>query len=125
MMELSEFVEETLVQILKGIRAAQQRDDGPHVAAEGMYSGRVTDQLYIAADDAPFTVVDFDVSVVAEAKNEGKGGIKVWGIEAGGGINRGVQNTSKGKFAVHLMLPKGAKLPPATPLPQRESNWMA
>lgn len=124
-MELSEFVEETLVQILKGIRGAQQREDGPNVAAEGMFSGKVSEHLHIAFDDVPFTVVDFDVSVVAETKNEGKGGIKVLGIAAGGSVDRAVQNTSRVKFAVHLMLPKGAKLPPTPALPQRENNWMA
>ncbi len=112
-MELSEFVEETLAQILKGVRAAQTREDGPNIAAEGML-GKVTDHLFVTGDDAAFTVVDFDVSVVAETKGGGKGGIKVWGIEAGGGLDRAVQNTSKVRFAVHLMLPTGAKLPRAS-----------
>jgi hypothetical protein len=122
-MELSEFVEETLAQIVKGVRAAQNRDDGPHIAAEGMY-GKVTDHLFVTGIGA-FTVVDFDVSVVADTKGSGKGGIKVWGIEAGGGIDRAVQNTSKVKFAVHLMLPTGAKQPPAPPLPERSKDWVA
>ncbi|KFG66730.1 trypco2 family protein [Microvirga sp. BSC39] len=122
-MELSEFVEETLAQILQGVRAAQKREDGTNIAAEGMY-GKITDHLLITGD-AAFTVVDFDVSVVAETKGGGKGGIKVWGIEAGGGIDRAVQNTSKVKFAVHLMLPTGAKQPPASPLPERNKDWVA
>ena len=58
-----------------------------------------------------FTVVDFDVSVVAETKGGGKGGIKVWGVEAGGGLERGVQNTSRVKFAVHVKLPQGTETP--------------
>ena len=116
-MELSEFVEETLAQILIGVRAAQKRKDGSNVAAEGMY-GKITDHLLVV-DAGSFTVVDFDVSVVAETKGGGKGGIKVWGLEAGGGIDRGVQNTSKVKFAVHLMLPTGAKQSPAPPPPKR------
>jgi hypothetical protein len=83
-MELSEFVEEALAQIVKGVRAVQKRDDGPNIAAESMY-GKVTDHLFVTGIGV-FTVVDFDVSVVAETKGRGKGGIEVWGIEAGAAL---------------------------------------
>ena len=59
-----------------------------------------------------FTVVDFDVSVVAETKGGGKGGIKVWEVEAGGGLEReGSQHEPASEFAVHVKLPQGTETP--------------
>jgi hypothetical protein len=68
--------------------------------------------LVAGGTSGQFTVVDFDVSVVAEHKAGGKGGLKVWGVgllerEAG----RSSQHTSRVKFSVHLRIPQGGKAP--------------
>ena len=77
-MNLAEFVEESLTEILQGIRAAQQKEGGGEVGAE--MPGATGTGLPVAGGAyGQFTVVDFDVSVVAENKVGGKGGLKVWG----------------------------------------------
>jgi hypothetical protein len=58
-----------------------------------------------------FTVVDFDVSVVAENKAGGKGGLKVWGVGIEGEAGHSSQHTSRVRFSVHLQIPQGAKAP--------------
>ena len=110
MMELNQFVVETLSQILEGITAAQKKENGGNIAAESSLQIQTANSLN-GGTAGMFTVVDFDVSVVAETKGGGKGGIKVWGVEAGGGLERGVQNTSRVKFAVHVKLPQGTETP--------------
>ena len=84
-MNLAEFIEESLSEILTGIRAAQEKDGGGNVGAQ-MYSA-TEKGLLVASGAGQFTVVDFDVSVVAENTVDGKGGLKVWGagIEGGAG----------------------------------------
>ncbi|WP_406855204.1 trypco2 family protein [Alsobacter sp. KACC 23698] len=105
-MNLSEFVEKALIEVLDGIRKAQSSEGGDNVAAalqkvEGKGS-LIQDALGI------FTVVDFEVAVVAETKGSGRGDLKVWGLasfEAGGShLN---QQTSKVKFSVPVRLPDG------------------
>jgi hypothetical protein len=74
-------------QILRGVAEAQTSEHGTNIAAAGPL-GRISDRLMLESDGA-FTVVDFDVSVVAETKTGGKGGIKVWGSKpAAGWITR-------------------------------------
>ncbi len=101
-----------MAQILKGVTLAQKQKNGEHIAAEGIH-GKISDHLFIERHVGAFTVMDFDVSVVAETKGGGKGRVKVFGIgEASGGLDRGVQNTNRVRFAVNLKLPTGAKEPP-------------
>jgi len=67
-MNLSEFVEETLTEILAGIRAAQKKDGGQEIAAE-MFSAEGKAMGIIAGGTSGiFTIVQFDVSVLAETK---------------------------------------------------------
>jgi hypothetical protein len=90
-MNVAEFVQESLTQIISGIVAAQKIDGGEAVGAE-MYGApnTPTGHLIQGGTSGIFTVVDFDISVVAESKAEGKGGLRVWGIgpaEAGAGLS--------------------------------------
>jgi hypothetical protein len=80
-MNLAEFVEESLTEILTDIRAAQNKEGGGAVGAE-MYG--VTEKGLLVSGGAygQFTVVNFGVSVVAENKVGGKGGLKVWGVDS-------------------------------------------
>jgi hypothetical protein len=85
--DLAEFVEQSLTQILQGIRAAQKQDGGPAIGALiGTTATGVSHNLLLHATGGLFTVVEFDVSVVAETSMGAKGGLKVWsaGVEAGG-----------------------------------------
>jgi Trypsin-co-occurring domain 2 len=58
-----------------------------------------------------FTVVDFDVSVVADTRAGGKGGLKVWGVGIEGEAGHSSQQMSRVKFSVHVRILEGAKAP--------------
>jgi hypothetical protein len=110
-MNLAEFVEETLSEILTGVRAAQKKEGGQNVGAE-MYGGPKGDLLVMGGTSGTFTVVEFDVSVVAETSAGGKGSLRVWsavGIEAGG--KQSDHRTSRVRFAVQLKIPRGEAAP--------------
>jgi hypothetical protein len=115
-LDLAEFVEETLSEILKGIRAAQKKKGGEAVGAAGVSASAWSPThpnptlLVPGLGDATFTVVEFDVSVLAETSAGGRGRLKVWSvgsIEAGG--KRSDQHTSRVRFAVQLKIPPGDK----------------
>jgi hypothetical protein len=111
-MNLAEFVEESLTEILTGIRAAQKKEGGDAVGAE-MYGGG-KGLLISGGTSGQFTVVNFDLSVVAENKVGGKGGLKVWGVGLEGEAGRSGQHTSRVSFSVQLRIPQGAKAPRAS-----------
>jgi hypothetical protein len=67
--------------------------------------------LMTGGSSGQFTVVDFDVSVVAKNKAGGKGGLKVWGVGLEGEAGRPSQHTSRMKFSVHLRIAEGGKAP--------------
>jgi hypothetical protein len=108
-MNLAEFVEQSLTEILTGIRAAQKVDGGGAIGAEMFGSPGSGSLLIPAGTSGIFTVVEFDVSVVAETEAGGKGGLRVWsvGVEAQG--KRSDQQTSRVKFAVQVKIPQGDK----------------
>ncbi|NEU14695.1 hypothetical protein G3T14_21690 [Methylobacterium sp. BTF04] len=108
-MELSDFIQSTLSQILKGVSAAQTGDLGGNVAAE-TYGTPAGSNLHNAGRAGMFTVVDFDVAVSASEK-DGSGTIKVGSAEAAQGKEKASENTSRIKFAVHLKLPQGSSAP--------------
>jgi Trypsin-co-occurring domain 2 len=109
-MNLAEFVEESLTEILTGIRAAQKKEGGDAIGAE-MYGVTEKGLLVSGGGYGQFTVVNFDVSVVAENKVGGKGGLKVWGVGLEGEAGRSGQHTSRVSFSVHLRIPQGLKGP--------------
>ena len=109
-MNLSEFIDETLTEVLSGIRAAQKKAGGDHIGAE-MYADATTQGILSGGTSGHFTVVQFDVSVAVENKAGGKGGLKVWsvGVEAGG--EHSSQHTNRVKFSIHVKLPDGKRVP--------------
>lgn len=106
-MDLKTFVEESLSQIVAGVKAAQARPDGEYVAATMHSTGG---NLIQGGRDGTFTPVDFDVSVVAETK-EGGSSIRVSSAEVKDGSERSAQNSSRVKFTVHLRIPDGGNIP--------------
>jgi hypothetical protein len=104
-MDLRTFVAESLSQILDGIRDAQQRPGGGNVAADGYITPQ--GNLMAGGTSGFFTLVDFDVSVLAEAK-EGGSSVRVASAEISDGASKSLQNTSRVKFSVHVRLPDGA-----------------
>ena len=95
-----------LTEVLEGVRKAQAKEGGENVAAA---LSKTDDKGLLVHDEnlGTFTVVDFDVSVVAEAKGGAKGGLKVWsvGIEGNGGYTH--QQSSRIRFSVPIRIPDG------------------
>jgi len=98
-MNLAEFVEESLTEMLSGIRAAQQKRGGGAVGAE-MYVGPKDGLLVLSGKSGTFTIVEFDVSVVAESTAGGKGGLRVWSVGVEGEGKRSDRQTSRVRFAI-------------------------
>ena len=78
-MNLSEFVEETLSETLAGKRSAQKKEGGDHISAE-MYGDATAQGIVNGGCSGNFTIVQFDVSVAAETKARGKGGLRVCSV---------------------------------------------
>ncbi|MBM3090267.1 hypothetical protein GFB56_05495 [Ensifer sp. T173] len=106
-MDLKTFVTESLTQILDGVREAQKRPGGENVGADG-YINPTSGNLMPGGTSGFFTLVDFDVSVVAEAK-EGGTSVRVASAEMSDGSSRSLQNASRVKFSVHVRLPQGGQ----------------
>jgi hypothetical protein len=109
-MNLSEFVEETLSEILGGIRAAQKKEGGDDVAAQ-MHANPHEQGIIHGGVSGYFTVVQFDVSVAAETKAGGKGGLRVWSVGVEGSGEHSSHYTNRVKFSVHMRLPDGKQVP--------------
>ena len=111
-MNIGDFVDETLSEILSGIRAAQKKEGGGAIGAGGLSLPATKELLLVSGSDGLYTAVEFDVSVVVETAGGGKGALKVWSVgsvEAGG--KRSDQQTSRVRFAVHLKIPRGDEAP--------------
>ncbi|MDP2409431.1 MAG: hypothetical protein Q8M26_04000 [Pseudolabrys sp.] len=103
-MDLKTFVATSLTQILDGIRAAQKMPGGNHVAAEGYINSQ--GNLMSGGTSGFFTLVDFDVLVLAGSK-DGEPDVRVADVDISNKGERTNQNSSRVKFSVHVRLPKG------------------
>jgi hypothetical protein len=125
-MNLEEFVEASLRQIIDGVRKAQEatRIEGKHPSDADLVNPKV---MY-SADSAPkgkhfatqgrnlVHFVSFDVAVTSDSAADAKGGfsIKVAGIgfNAGGGGSERDTVVSRIKFEVPLALPQSRDIEP-------------
>ena len=107
-MDLKSFVSETLLQVLDGVREAQEKHGG------GLWYGRVSPQFELSESTdsrsvTPITAVNFDVAITVSDDVGKKGGIAV----VGGFISVGAQGESKNTnqsvsritFTVPVLLP--------------------
>lgn len=106
-MELEEFVEITLRQILAGVMKAQATEDGGNVSPllEGM--PQLGGNLVALGDYGVFTRVDFDVSVTAEKSGGGAAKLSVFGVGAEGGAALKAASANRISFSVPVRLPEG------------------
>ena len=119
-MELDKFIEESLKQIIQGVKNAQEATRLPnknpreyaHINPDIMYSADTAPKgkYYATISRDLVLFVDFDVAVTTDYKDEAKGsfGIKVFGIGIGaGGLSaEGASTVSRIKFQVPIRLPK-------------------
>jgi hypothetical protein len=112
-LNLAEFVEETLSEILEGIRAAQKKEGGGAIGAGRVVAWsptyHISPLLAQGSGDDVFTVVEFDVSVLAETSGSGKGELKVWSV---GSIEAGASAPTSTRAGCGL--PFRSKFLPAT-----------
>lgn len=106
-LELKEFISETLVQIMEGVQAAiDRRRDAPDV--KGVINpifGETAD----AAGDNHIQKVDFDVAVTVTEKKTGTGkaGIRVLSLELGGELGKAAEQSTAShiKFSIPFVPP--------------------
>ena len=113
-MKLDEFVKEVLIEIVAGIRSAQEIEGGAFIVPSGdgghdyAKHPRVSSSARIKS-----TIVDFDIALTVEdsSKAEGSGGLKVWGIGANvqGGVASKDTTVSRIQFAIPILLPESQR----------------
>jgi hypothetical protein len=114
-MQLKQFIENALIEIIQGIKAAQDKPGvGGYIAPDGAGghefpsdSGVLNSQRIIS------TVVKFDVAVTAESQIDGGAGAKlrIAVVEAnfgGSGSSKNIQ-VSRIQFSVPMVMPKNAR----------------
>nr|WP_321307536.1 hypothetical protein [uncultured Sphaerochaeta sp.] len=105
-MELQEFIDETLRQIIAGVKKAQEAEDGSYINADmagASFSGNLT-------NGGPYGVatrVDFDVSVSAETSGGGGAKLVVFGVGAEGGTHHSATSANRISFSIPIRLPLG------------------
>lgn len=114
-MELSEFVKQSLTQIVSGVKACQEeiRSQGGYVnpAVFASAPGNTSTTHFGSVDDGHnVLLVDFDVAVTVTDTIEGAAGGKLsvasfFKVEAGGKGSTASEATSRIKFKVPLALP--------------------
>lgn len=113
-MDLKEFVSETMVQIVEGVRDAQTRTtDSEGVSVSPPIGGApsmASDHGFISTPDGKAQIVKFDVALTVTNSEKGKGGVGVFSgmLNVGGGMESGNENTSLSRvqFAIPLRLPR-------------------
>ncbi|MBU0589425.1 MAG: hypothetical protein KJ852_17795 [Gammaproteobacteria bacterium] len=110
-MELEDFIDQALSQILAGIRKAQAREGGAYIAPDGDGGHDYASHPRLSSSARlKSTVVDFDIAVTAEdsTKVGGGGGLKVlgFGAKVEGDITSKESVASRIQFAIPLLLPK-------------------
>lgn len=119
-MNLEEFVETSLKQVISGVKRAQEATKLP--GKHALEADVINPTIMYSADNAPkdkyfatrdknlVHFVDFDVAVTTDSTTEAKGGgaLKIAGIgvEGGGGAVDRDSTVSRIKFQVPIVLPR-------------------
>ncbi len=110
-MDVSQFVQETVLGILKGVTDAQQDEaQGKGVSPIFHFNmGHSKDHRGIFVHgDTNYTIVEFDLAVTTETGGGSNGGIKVLGFVTGDLSAEHTRGTaSRIKFSVPIVLPIG------------------
>lgn len=112
-MDIEEFVETTLIQILGGIKKAREclQADGENIAPIAQPGRRNAPQeLYVSQSGHLIYPVDFDIAVTAEGSSDAGGnvGLKIAGIagiEGGGSTVNRDSVVSRVKFQIPVCYP--------------------
>ncbi len=108
-MDIKDFVENTLVQIVEGINNANEKlkDQGAKITSKDVRALREGTTLNSRTGDL-VNLIDFDVAVTVNEKDtaDGGAGIKIAGINIGGKLQNETSNQSisRIKFSIPLSL---------------------
>lgn len=118
-MELKSFVKETLIQIVEGVKEAQDgvKETGAQINPKGLFTESNSVIKWLPERRASGSwregqVVEFDIAVGVSEKDEAKGGvgIQIASIMIGVGISGKIEDenstVSRLKFSVPLFLPE-------------------
>jgi len=107
-MELKEFIQKSLTEIIDGVVEAQSyaKGKGAKINPANINS---TASKYWSDDGVEGRDIEFDVAVVVNESTEGKvnAGINVWGVGVGGQKSKEMENStsSRIKFSILVLLP--------------------
>lgn len=112
-MDLSEFVQQSLVQIVEGVKASQEiiRERGGFANPAVFTSAYGQDGHFGSVSDGHnVLLVDFDVAVTVADASEGSAGAKLsvaalFKAETGGNVRSTTESVSRLRFKVPLALP--------------------
>jgi hypothetical protein len=113
-MELREFVKAALVEVIAGIRDAQETEFGAYIVprSDGGHKYASNDRFSESAR-LKSTIVDFDIALTTEDSSSvgAGGGIKVLGVGAGVKGDKASRDmaVSRIQFAIPLLLPESEK----------------
>jgi hypothetical protein len=113
-MNLNEFVKEVLVEVISGIRNAQQVEGGAFIVPcnDGGHE-YANHPRFSSSSRIKSTIVDFDIALTVEdsKKAEGGGGLKVWGIGASLTGEQSSKDTtvSRIQFSIPILLPESKR----------------
>jgi len=109
--ELKDFISQSLIQIIDGVRVAQQHasDHKAKVVPQLQPGSGPSDALRTHPDSRPLQNIDFDVAVQASTKDQAEGQIGILIATLGIGV-KGSEETetsaiSRIKFSIPLELP--------------------
>lgn len=112
-MKLKDFVTQSLVDILEGIKDAQQKEVGCFVSPSSIGNHNFPENRRVEnSQRIQSTVVEFDVAISAETEDEGQakvGFINVISGSLGAKLNTKETNVSRIKFSVPIIFPENRK----------------
>ena len=100
-MKLDEFVGQTLIQIIQGVRSAQKTAEEHGVTELGYINPRPDHVKYVVNYQTPISF-DIAITVTDESRSDIKGGIQVVGIGIGGKDESSSQNSTVSRVSFNL-----------------------
>lgn len=99
-MDLETFIEETITQILTGIKSVQSNHNSES-------DGAVVPEYPLTPDNGHgrLSIIDFDVAVTITGESGVSGGLKVLGMGASGESSESLTTVSRIKFKIPVALP--------------------
>jgi hypothetical protein len=113
-MNLNEFITEVLIEIVSGIRSAQEQKGGAFIvpSSDGGHEYAKHDRVSSSAR-LKSTIVDFDIALTVEdsSRSGGSGGLRVAGIGANlqGESSSKDTTVSRIRFAIPILLPESQR----------------